>query len=87
VLGAVHGDDTDTRSWAEKLADEEAALGHTVQPYALVVGGGQGGIALGARLRQPACPPSSSRTSDRATSGASAVAVPARPGLVRPPAI
>ncbi|UXA18017.1 NAD(P)/FAD-dependent oxidoreductase [Mycobacterium sp. SMC-4] len=52
VLGAVHGDDPDPRSWAEKRAEEEAALGYTTQPYVLVVGGGQGGIALGARLRQ-----------------------------------
>jgi putative flavoprotein involved in K+ transport len=52
VLGAVHGDDPDPRSWAEKRAEEEAALGRTVQPYVVVVGGGQGGIALGARLRQ-----------------------------------
>ena len=52
VLGAVHGDDPDRRSWAEKRAQEDAELGHTVQPYVLVIGGGQGGIALGARLRQ-----------------------------------
>ena len=56
VLGAVHGSDTDTRSWAEKRADEERALGRSEQPYALVVGGGQGGIALGARLRQLGVP-------------------------------
>jgi putative flavoprotein involved in K+ transport len=56
VLGAVHGSDPDTRSWAEKRDDEEASLGHTVQPYTLVIGGGQGGIALGARLRQLGVP-------------------------------
>lgn len=56
VLGAVHGSDTDTRSWAEKRADEERALGRSEQPYTLVVGGGQGGIALGARLRQLGVP-------------------------------
>ena len=56
VLGAVHGYDPDTRSWAEKRAEEDASLGHTMQPYALVVGGGQGGIALGARLRQLGVP-------------------------------
>lgn len=56
VLGAVHGSDPDPRSWAEKRAAEEAALGRTVQPYALVIGGGQGGIALGARLRQLGVP-------------------------------
>ena len=52
VLGAVHGDDPDPRSWAEKRAAEDAELGRTTQPYVLVIGGGQGGIALGARLRQ-----------------------------------
>ncbi|WP_168704470.1 flavin-containing monooxygenase [Gordonia paraffinivorans] len=51
-LGAVHGSDPDTRSWAEKKADEERDLGRGTQPYVLVIGGGQGGIALGARLRQ-----------------------------------
>ncbi|KUI36346.1 FAD-dependent oxidoreductase [Mycobacterium sp. IS-1496] len=56
VLGAVHGSDPDPRSWAEKRAAEDAALGRTVQPYALVIGGGQGGIALGARLRQLGVP-------------------------------
>ncbi|WP_284224395.1 flavin-containing monooxygenase [Mycobacterium antarcticum] len=56
VLGAVHGSDPDTRSWAEKRADEEAALGYGTEPYTLVVGGGQGGIALGARLRQLGVP-------------------------------
>ncbi|WP_208300521.1 NAD(P)/FAD-dependent oxidoreductase [Mycobacterium sp. DL592] len=56
VMGAVHGSDPDPRSWAEKRAEEEAALGRTVQPYTLVIGGGQGGIALGARLRQLGVP-------------------------------
>jgi putative flavoprotein involved in K+ transport len=56
TLGAVHGSDPDPRSWAEKRAAEEAALGRTVQPYVLVIGGGQGGIALGARLRQLGVP-------------------------------
>lgn len=56
VLGAVHGSDPDTRSWAQKREDEQAALGYTEQPYVVVVGGGQGGIALGARLRQLGVP-------------------------------
>jgi len=56
VLGAVHGSDPDPRSWAEKKAQEDATLGSTVQPYILVIGGGQGGIALGARLRQLGVP-------------------------------
>jgi putative flavoprotein involved in K+ transport len=56
VMGAVHGSDEDTRSWAERRAAEDAELGRSVQPYTLVVGGGQGGIALGARLRQLGVP-------------------------------
>ena len=55
-LGAVHGSDPDRRSWAEKRLDEELSLGYTVQPYTVVIGGGQGGIALGARLRQLGVP-------------------------------
>lgn len=55
-MGAVHGSDPDPRSWAEKKEDEEAELGRSVQPYVLVIGGGQGGIALGARLRQLGVP-------------------------------
>lgn len=55
-LGAVHGSDPDTRSWAEKRLDEELTLGYSEQPYILVIGGGQGGIALGARLRQLGVP-------------------------------
>lgn len=54
--GAVHGSDPDPRSWAEKKEAEDAELGRTVQPYVLVIGGGQGGIALGARLRQLGVP-------------------------------
>jgi putative flavoprotein involved in K+ transport len=56
VLGAVHGADPDPRSWAEKRRAEEESLGYTTQPYAVIVGGGQGGIALGARLRQLGVP-------------------------------
>ena len=56
VKGAVHGQSEDTRSWAERRADEERELGYTVQPYTLIIGGGQGGIALGARMRQMGVP-------------------------------
>ena len=36
--------------------EEEAELGTTRQPYCLVIGGGQGGIALGARLKRLGVP-------------------------------
>ncbi|GAA3949754.1 NAD(P)-binding domain-containing protein [Gordonia caeni] len=55
-LGAVHGSAPDQRSWAQRRDDEELELGRAVQPYVLVIGGGQGGIALGARLRQLGVP-------------------------------
>ena len=50
--GAEHGADPHRRTWTEKREQEAAELGRTTQPYVLVVGGGQGGIALSARLRQ-----------------------------------
>ncbi|HEV7656979.1 MAG TPA: NAD(P)-binding protein, partial [Mycobacteriales bacterium] len=54
--GAEHGANRDRRSWLEQREREAAELGHTTQPYTLIVGGGQGGIALGARLRQLGVP-------------------------------
>jgi putative flavoprotein involved in K+ transport len=51
-MGAEHGHDRNRKTWSEKRAEEAAELGYKTQPYVLVIGGGQGGIALGARLRQ-----------------------------------
>lgn len=51
-LGAKHGHGKDRRTWREERDEEVAELGTTKQPYALIIGGGQGGVALGARLRQ-----------------------------------
>ena len=51
-MGAQHGIDKDRQTWKERRQAETESLGSTRQPYVLVVGGGQGGIALGARLRQ-----------------------------------
>lgn len=51
-LGARHGHGKDRKSWREERDDEIAELGRTRQPYVVIIGGGQGGIALGARLRQ-----------------------------------
>jgi putative flavoprotein involved in K+ transport len=50
--GVAHGADPNRKSWAERRAEEAATLGFATQPYVVIVGGGQGGIALGARLRQ-----------------------------------
>ncbi|TPL90694.1 NAD(P)/FAD-dependent oxidoreductase [Mesorhizobium sp. B2-3-13] len=51
-LGAKHGHGKDRKSWREERDDELAELGRSKQPYVVIIGGGQGGIALGARLRQ-----------------------------------
>ena len=51
-LGARHGAGKHRPSWKEEREREAAELGHERQPYAVIVGGGQGGIALAARLRQ-----------------------------------
>ena len=51
-MGAEHGVQRGRKTWLERRDDEAANLGTTEQPYVLVIGGGQGGIALGARLRQ-----------------------------------
>jgi putative flavoprotein involved in K+ transport len=50
-LGALHGSAKDRKTWKELREEETAALGATTQPYVLIVGGGQGGIILAARLR------------------------------------
>jgi len=55
-LGAKHGHGKDRKTWREERDDELAELGTSRQPYVLIIGGGQGGIALGARLRQLGVP-------------------------------
>ena len=55
-LGAKHGHGKDRKSWKEERDDEIAELGFSRQPYTVIIGGGQGGIALGARLRQLGVP-------------------------------
>jgi putative flavoprotein involved in K+ transport len=52
TMGTSHGIDPQRRTWSELREAEAAELGYTVQPEVLVIGGGQCGIALGARLRQ-----------------------------------
>jgi len=55
-LGAKHGAGRNRPTWKEEREREAAELGHKTQPYCLIIGGGQGGIALGARLRQLGVP-------------------------------
>jgi putative flavoprotein involved in K+ transport len=54
--GVEHGAVRDRRSWKDQRELDAQELGNTRQPYVVVVGGGQGGIALGARLRQIGVP-------------------------------
>ncbi|MEO0819647.1 MAG: NAD(P)/FAD-dependent oxidoreductase [Pseudomonadota bacterium] len=50
--GVAHGAYRERETWAEARTREAAELGYKEQPYVVIVGGGQGGIALGARLRR-----------------------------------
>ena len=54
--GAEHGVSRGRKSWLERRQEEEARLGYDEQPYVVIVGGGQGGIVLGARLRKLGVP-------------------------------
>ncbi|QDL36166.1 NAD(P)/FAD-dependent oxidoreductase [Rhodoferax sediminis] len=56
IKGAEHGVQKGRKSWLEKRQEEAETLGTTEQPYVVIVGGGQGGIALGARLRRLGVP-------------------------------
>lgn len=54
-LGTVHGAVRNRRTWADARA-EDARIGLDRQPYVLIVGGGQGGLGLAARLKQIGVP-------------------------------
>jgi putative flavoprotein involved in K+ transport len=54
--GVEHGANPDRLTWLEGREQEARQLGYDVQPEVVIVGGGQGGIALGARLRQLGVP-------------------------------
>lgn len=56
ILGAEHGVHKNRKNWLERKQQEESELGYTTQPYCLIIGGGQGGIGLGARLRRLGVP-------------------------------
>jgi putative flavoprotein involved in K+ transport len=55
-LGAKHGAGKHRPTWKEEREAEAREMGTSRQPYVVIVGGGQGGIALGARLRQLGVP-------------------------------
>ena len=54
--GTEHGVVVGRQTWLERQAGQRAELGVTVQPYCLIIGGGQGGLGLGARLKQLGVP-------------------------------
>src|SRR6478736_1864785 len=56
VLGARHGVNPGAKTWKELRDEETEKLGYETDPYVLVIGGGQGAIGLGARLRQLGVP-------------------------------
>ena len=51
IKGVSHGVEKKRTTWLEDREAERKSLGYDKQPYVVIVGGGQGGIALGARLR------------------------------------
>lgn len=55
-LGTEHGVIRGRKTWLERRGEEEASVGRTVQPYCLIIGGGQGGLGLAARLRRIGVP-------------------------------
>src|SRR5438552_1775418 len=54
--GVEQGGIKERKSWVERREQEEAELGVTRQPYCVIIGGGQGGIALAARLKRLGVP-------------------------------
>ncbi|MCF8482099.1 MAG: NAD(P)/FAD-dependent oxidoreductase [Rhodospirillum sp.] len=54
--GVAHGVDTGRETWGDRRARDARELGYSRQPYVVILGGGQGGIALGARLKQLGVP-------------------------------
>ncbi len=56
IKGAEHGAQQGRKSWLERRHEEETRLGYGEQPYVVIIGGGQGGIILAARLRRLGVP-------------------------------
>jgi len=54
--GTDHGVHRGRKNWLEEKTENEATLGISTQPYVLIIGGGQGGLALGARLKRLGVP-------------------------------
>jgi putative flavoprotein involved in K+ transport len=56
IKGVEHGALKNRETWAERMEREAKELGYKTQPYVVIIGGGQGGIGLGARLRRLGVP-------------------------------
>ena len=56
VFGAEHGIHQGRKTWLERKTEDEKTLGYARQPYCVIVGGGQGGLALGARMKRLGVP-------------------------------
>jgi putative flavoprotein involved in K+ transport len=54
--GTEHGAFRNRVTWTDRRQADAAEFGVTRQPYVLIVGGGQGGIGLGARLKRIGVP-------------------------------
>ncbi|NQW53624.1 MAG: NAD(P)/FAD-dependent oxidoreductase [Rhodospirillales bacterium] len=54
--GTQHGAIRNRVTWTDRRRADANELGHERQPYVLVIGGGQGGIGLGARLKRLGIP-------------------------------
>jgi len=54
--GVAHGAHRERQTWLERRRREAEELGITRQPYCVIIGGGQGGIGLAARLRRLGVP-------------------------------
>ena len=56
IKGVEHGVRPGRKTWLEERQHEQETMGYSEQPYVVIVGGGQGGIMLGARLRRLGVP-------------------------------
>jgi putative flavoprotein involved in K+ transport len=56
VKGVEHSAHAGRKTWLEEQIAEAEQLGYQKQPFVVIVGGGQGGIVLGARLKKLGVP-------------------------------
>jgi putative flavoprotein involved in K+ transport len=56
IKGVEHGAKKNRENWADAREREAKELGYKKQPYCVIIGGGQGGIGLGARMRRLGVP-------------------------------